>query len=128
MTLTTEEEGVALLCGSWLGGAKGEFDFDLHAMRRISYVGVTFRTRSVDEVREINRRMRADLWDAVEAGTLRLPNLHGVHGRVTGIDTEGLRAEGTPFPCALSASQLEDDLLDLERGQQKAAAYRGAIP
>ena len=56
-----------------LGGAKGEFDFDLHAMRRISYVGVTFRTRSLDEVREINKRMRADLWDAVEAGKLRLP-------------------------------------------------------
>jgi NADPH:quinone reductase-like Zn-dependent oxidoreductase len=56
-----------------LGGAKGEFDFDLHAMRRISYIGVTFRTRSPDEVREINRRMRADLWDAVRAGKLRLP-------------------------------------------------------
>lgn len=56
-----------------LGGAKGEFDFDLHAMRRISYIGVTFRTRSVEEVREINRRMRADLWSAVEAGKLRLP-------------------------------------------------------
>jgi NADPH:quinone reductase len=56
-----------------LGGARGEFDFDLHAMRRISYIGVTFRTRSPDEVREINRRMRADLWEAVEAGKLRLP-------------------------------------------------------
>ncbi|MDO9706786.1 zinc-binding dehydrogenase [Paracraurococcus lichenis] len=56
-----------------LGGAKGEFDFDLHALRRISYIGVTFRTRSVEEVREINRRMRADLWGAVEAGRLRLP-------------------------------------------------------
>ena len=56
-----------------LGGATGEFDFDLHAARRITYVGVTFRTRSLDEVREINRRMREDLWDAVEAGTLALP-------------------------------------------------------
>lgn len=56
-----------------LGGAKGEFDFDLHALRRISYIGVTFRTRSVAEVREISRRMQADLWQAVEAGTLRLP-------------------------------------------------------
>ena len=56
-----------------LGGAKGEFDFDLHALRRIAYIGVTFRTRSVAEVREINRRMRADLWPAVEAGKLALP-------------------------------------------------------
>ncbi len=56
-----------------LGGAKGEFDYDLHALKRISYIGVTFRTRSVEEVREINRRMREDLWDAVTAGELRLP-------------------------------------------------------
>ena len=56
-----------------LGGAVGEFDFDLHAARRISYVGVTFRTRSLEEVREINRRMREDLWDAVTAGRLHLP-------------------------------------------------------
>ncbi len=56
-----------------LGGAKGEFDYDLHAMKRISYIGVTFRTRSVEEVREINRLMRADLWDAAAAGKLKLP-------------------------------------------------------
>ncbi len=56
-----------------LGGSRAEFDFDLHAARRIAYVGVTFRTRSKEEVREINRRMRADLWDAVEAGRLALP-------------------------------------------------------
>jgi len=56
-----------------LGGAKGEFDYDLHALKRIDYIGVTFRTRSVEEVREINRRMRADLWGAIEAGKLRLP-------------------------------------------------------
>ena len=56
-----------------LGGNKGEFDFDLHAAKRISYIGVTFRTRSADEVAEISRRMRADLWPAVEAGKLRLP-------------------------------------------------------
>jgi NADPH2:quinone reductase len=56
-----------------LGGAKGEFDYDLHAMKRIAYTGVTFRTRSVDEVREINRRMRDDLWEAIAAGKLKLP-------------------------------------------------------
>ncbi len=56
-----------------LGGQKGEFDFDLHAARRISYIGVTFRTRSTEEVREINRLMVQDLWGAVEAGKLSLP-------------------------------------------------------
>ena len=56
-----------------MGGFKGEFDFDLHALRRIDYIGVTFRTRSVDEVREINRRVREDLWAPLEAGKLALP-------------------------------------------------------
>jgi NADPH2:quinone reductase len=56
-----------------LGGSKGEFNFDLHALKRVSYIGVTFRTRSVEEVREINRLMRADLWDAVVDGELKLP-------------------------------------------------------
>jgi NADPH2:quinone reductase len=56
-----------------LGGMKGEFDFDLHALKRIDYIGVTFRTRTPEEVREINRLMRADLWPAVEAGKLSLP-------------------------------------------------------
>lgn len=56
-----------------LGGSKGEFNFDLHALKRIDYIGVTFRTRSAEEVREINRVMRADLWPAVEAGKLSLP-------------------------------------------------------
>jgi NADPH2:quinone reductase len=56
-----------------LAGTKAEFDFDLHALRRIDYIGVTFRTRSLEEVREIGRRMRADLWAAVTAGKLALP-------------------------------------------------------
>jgi NADPH:quinone reductase len=56
-----------------LGGMTGEFDFDLHALKRIDYIGVTFRTRTIEEVREINRLMRADLWPALEAGKLTLP-------------------------------------------------------
>jgi NADPH2:quinone reductase len=56
-----------------LGGNTGAFDFDLHAAKRIDYIGVTFRTRTLDEIREINRLMRADLWPAVESGTLHLP-------------------------------------------------------
>jgi len=56
-----------------LGGAKAEFDFDQHALKRIAYIGVTFRTRTIEEIREIVRRMRDDLWDAVTAGKLALP-------------------------------------------------------
>lgn len=56
-----------------LGGNSGDFNFDLHALKRVDYIGVTFRTRSLEEIREINRRMRADLWPAVESGQLSLP-------------------------------------------------------
>lgn len=56
-----------------LGGAKAEFDFDLHATRRITYIGVTHRTRSVDELREETRAMWAELGDAVAARQLRIP-------------------------------------------------------
>ena len=57
-----------------LGGMSGEFNFDLHAAKRIDYIGVTFRTRSPQEVREIVRLMRADLWPAVKSGQLSLPS------------------------------------------------------
>jgi NADPH:quinone reductase-like Zn-dependent oxidoreductase len=56
-----------------LGGGKAEFDFDLHANRRITYIGVTHRTRSVDELREETRAMWADLAEAVGAKKLSLP-------------------------------------------------------
>jgi NADPH:quinone reductase len=56
-----------------LGGTKGEFDYDKHALKRVDYIGVTFRTRSPEEVREIVRLMRADLWPAVESAKLSLP-------------------------------------------------------
>lgn len=56
-----------------LGGFSGDFDFDLHASRRIDYIGVTFRTRSLQEVRELSKVMQADLWGDVEAGKFSLP-------------------------------------------------------
>ncbi len=71
-----------------LSGTRAEFDFDLHALRRIAYVGVTFRTRSIEEVREINRRMVADLWPHVCAGKLALPI-----DRIFGFDDVGAAFE-----------------------------------
>jgi len=56
-----------------LAGMKAEFDFDLHARKRIDYIGVTFRTRTVEEVRDILIKMRSDLWDDVKAGRIRVP-------------------------------------------------------
>src|SRR3954470_1112319 len=56
-----------------LAGMKAEFDFDLHARKRIDYIGVTFRTRTVEEVRDILVKMRTDLWDAVKGGKIKVP-------------------------------------------------------
>ena len=56
-----------------LGGTRGEFNFDLHAARRISYIGVTFRTRTIEEIREIFAEVKRDIWPAVESRKLRLP-------------------------------------------------------
>jgi NADPH:quinone reductase len=56
-----------------LGGSRAEFNFDLHAARRINYIGVTFRTRTIEEIREIFDEVRKDIWGAVEARKLQLP-------------------------------------------------------
>ncbi|XXQ55120.1 zinc-binding dehydrogenase [Xenophilus aerolatus] len=56
-----------------MAGQSAVFDFETHSMRRIRYQGVTFRTRSVDEVAAIAERVRAHLWPALAAGQLGLP-------------------------------------------------------
>ena len=56
-----------------LGGGIAEFNFDLHALRRIEYIGVTFRTRSVDEIRSLVTAVECDLGSAIADGTLSLP-------------------------------------------------------
>ncbi len=56
-----------------LGGNTGEFDFDLHAARRITYIGVTFRTRTPDEVATIVRKAWAQMGSAIQAGRIRIP-------------------------------------------------------
>jgi NADPH:quinone reductase len=56
-----------------LGGTHADFNFDLHAARRINYIGVTFRTRSIEEIRDIFEEVRKDIWPAVESRQLQLP-------------------------------------------------------
>ena len=56
-----------------LAGLKAEFDFDAHARLRIDYIGVTFRTRSIEDVHDVLVRMREDMWEHVQAGRIRVP-------------------------------------------------------
>ena len=56
-----------------LGGTRAEFNFDLHAARRIQYIGVTFRTRTIEEIRDIFDGVKGDIWGAVESRKLQLP-------------------------------------------------------
>ena len=56
-----------------MAGRFAEFDFDLHALKRIKYTGVTFRTRSVEEVRSITSLALGDLGAHLESGKLALP-------------------------------------------------------
>jgi len=56
-----------------LGGMTGEFDFNLHALKRIDYIGVTFRTRSDDEIADIVDRAWTDLGGSIESRAFSLP-------------------------------------------------------
>lgn len=56
-----------------MAGETGEFDFDLHSMRRIEYLGMTFRTRTVEDFGDIAQRVQQDFWPALRQGKLRLP-------------------------------------------------------
>jgi NADPH2:quinone reductase len=54
-----------------LGGRVTELDLDYLALRRVSLIGVTFRTRTLEERIAIADRMKADLLPALADGRLR---------------------------------------------------------
>ena len=62
-----------------LGGRTGSLDLDELARKRVSLIGVTFRTRTVDERVEVVCAAWADLAQAVAAGVLR-PPIHATFG------------------------------------------------
>ena len=56
-----------------LAGGEMNFNCDLHALRRINYKGVTFRTRSLDEVRKVYSNMWNDFKSLIIDRTFSLP-------------------------------------------------------
>jgi NADPH:quinone reductase-like Zn-dependent oxidoreductase len=54
-----------------LGGRMAEIDLDLLALKRLKLIGVTFRTRSIEEKAALAARAMADLGPAISEGRLR---------------------------------------------------------
>ena len=54
-----------------LAGMNGNFDYDLHAKRRLNYIGTTGRTRSIDENEKVAHLANKDLWNFVLDGKIR---------------------------------------------------------
>ena len=70
--LATKIKGNIINVGR-LAGGPSEFNCDIHALRRINYKGVTFRTRSLDEIRNVFANMWNDLSSMVSNGNLSMP-------------------------------------------------------
>ena len=70
--MATKIKGKIVNVGRLAGGTT-EFNCDLHALRRINYEGVTFRTRSIQEIRDIYSNMWNDFEKLVVSGELSLP-------------------------------------------------------
>jgi NADPH:quinone reductase len=60
-----------------LGGKMGELDLDFLALRRLQLIGVTFRTRTLEERIAVTQRCATDLLPALADGRLR-PLMHRV--------------------------------------------------
>ena len=54
-----------------LAGMNGNFNYDLHAKRRLHYVGTTGRTRSIEENLKVAKVANNDLWKYVINGKIR---------------------------------------------------------
>ena len=56
-----------------MGGFHDQIDLDKLALRRISLVGVTFRTRSRADKAAVRDAMMRDLWSLLESGAISPP-------------------------------------------------------
>lgn len=70
--MATKVKGKIVNVGRLAGGIT-EFNCDLHALRRINYEGVTFRTRSIQEIRDVYSNMWNDFKKLVVSGEFSLP-------------------------------------------------------
>ena len=102
-----------------LGGMVADSTSTCTPCAACSYIGVTFRTRSADEVREVfATHARADLWPSLEAGKLRLPI-----DRVFPLSRSGSGASSACAPTSISARSCSPSPDVSARGSR--GAWRG---
>ena len=56
-----------------MGGKLAELDLDLLSLKRLSLIGVTFRTRSPDDVAQVIAHMMADVGHLLSQGRFKMP-------------------------------------------------------
>ncbi|MCY0853390.1 zinc-binding dehydrogenase [Cupriavidus sp. D39] len=54
----------------WVGGTKGEIDLDILARKRITLVGVSFRTRTIEQKKELFEHFKRDVYPLFVSGAL----------------------------------------------------------
>ncbi|MFO1188099.1 MAG: zinc-binding dehydrogenase [Alphaproteobacteria bacterium] len=70
-TMACTALGARIVSVGRMGGQTDQIDLDLLALRRLSLIGVTFRTRSIAEKAQIRRRFEAEVMPDIAAGRLR---------------------------------------------------------
>jgi NADPH:quinone reductase-like Zn-dependent oxidoreductase len=55
----------------WMGGTKGELDLDTLARKRVTLIGVSFRTRTLEQKAELFQAFTRDMFPFFESGALR---------------------------------------------------------
>ncbi len=79
-----------------LGGMHGDFNYDLHALRRIQYLGVTFRTRTGEEVSSIVEKVTQSLLSPFTDQNLQLP-IHEVFSLADAADALAMMERNAHF-------------------------------
>lgn len=70
--LAAAANGARIVSVGRLGGDVAPIDLDLLALKRVALVGVTFRTRTLEQRIDCVRRCREDLWPALSEGRFRI--------------------------------------------------------
>ncbi|MEG1854860.1 MAG: zinc-binding dehydrogenase [Acinetobacter sp.] len=72
-TLSVTKIGGTIINVGRMAGETGTIDFDQHSMRRITYKGVSFRTRSSDEITDVIDKARKSLTQALDSHQIKIP-------------------------------------------------------